>query len=127
MMTELNDSIGNKTHGPANSKPAATSPTAAPKLFVISLRCGRLANSLVLFANFIAVAEERGDRLINFTFHSYAKLFETTRRDIYCQYPPPKQKSWLDTIPGVADAIRSTRIFYHGVRAASRLNERLPI
>ncbi|HEX7570106.1 MAG TPA: hypothetical protein VF492_06340, partial [Verrucomicrobiae bacterium] len=49
------------------------------KLFVISLRSGRLANRLTLFAQFIALAEEQGHRIINFAFHSYAHLFETTR------------------------------------------------
>ena len=98
-----------------------------PKLFVIARRCGRLANRLVLFANIIAFAEEQGHRVINFTFHSYAGLFEATRRDIYCQYPVAKRKSWLDVIPGVAYTVRKTRIFYHAVRAASMLNECCPI
>jgi hypothetical protein len=98
-----------------------------PKVFVIARRCGRLANRLVLFANIIAFAEERGHRVINFTFHSYAGLFEATRRDIYCQYPVVKSKSCLDVIPGVACAIRKTRVFYHAVRAASVLNERCPV
>jgi len=64
-------------------------PSVSPRgpLFIISGRCGRLANRLVLFANFIALAAERGYRVMNPTFHSYATLFETTRRDIYCQYP----------------------------------------
>ena len=98
-----------------------------PKVFVIARRCGRLANRLVLFANIIAFAEERGHRVINFTFHSYAGLFEATRGDIYCQYPAAKSKSWLDVVPGVADVIRKTRVFYHATRAASLLNERCPI
>jgi hypothetical protein len=97
------------------------------KLFVIALRCGRLANRLTLFANFIALAEEQGDRVINVTFHSYADLFETTRRDIYCRYPVAKQRSWWDVIPPVAGAIRKTRAFYHATRAVGRLNERFPV
>jgi hypothetical protein len=94
------------------------------KLFVIALRCGRLANRLALFANFIALAEEEGHRVANVTFHSYAHLFETTRRDIYCRYPIPNSGSLLDAVPGVAGVIRKTRIFYHAVRAASVLNNR---
>ena len=97
------------------------------KLFIIALRCGRLANRLSLFANFIALAEEQGHRVINFTFHSYAHMFETTRRDIYCQYPPPTRRSWMDTIPGVAAALRRTRILYHAVRATGVLNEKFPV
>jgi hypothetical protein len=94
------------------------------KLFVLALRTGRLANRLVLFANFIAFAEEHGHRLSNVTFHSYAHLFETTRRDIYCRYPVAKRRSLFDLLPGAASVIRKTRIFYHATRAACVTNER---
>src|SRR2546423_3919190 len=97
------------------------------KLFIICGRCGRMANRMVLFANFIALAEEQGHRVMNPTFHSYAKLFETTRRDIYCQYPIRSGRSWLDLVPGVADIIRATRLFYRVARPASLLNERFRI
>lgn len=97
------------------------------KLFVISGRCGRLGNRIILFANFIALAEEQGHRLINPTFHSYAGFFEATRGDIYCQYPPTTRRSWWDAVPGVGGAIRGTRIFFHAARAAGLLNERYPI
>ena len=97
------------------------------KLFVISGRCGRLGNRIILFANFIALAEEQGHRVINPTFHSYARFFEATRGDIYCRYPPATRRSWLDIVPGVGDAIRGTRIFFHTTRAAGLLNERYPV
>jgi hypothetical protein len=97
------------------------------KLIVISLRSGRLANRLTLFAHFIALAEEQGHRIINFAFHSYAHLFETTRRDIYCRYPVAKRRSWLDVVPGVAAAIRKTRICYQIVCYASIWNESFPV
>ncbi len=97
------------------------------KLFVISHRCGRLGNRLILFANFIALAAEQGHRVVNFTFHSYAHLFETTRRDIYCRYPVAARRSWLDVIPGLAPVLRKTRICYRTVRAAGDLHERLPV
>jgi hypothetical protein len=96
-------------------------------LIVISLRSGRLANRITLFAHFIALAEEQGHHLINFAFHSYAHLFETTRRDIYCRYPTAKRRSWLDVIPGVAAALRKTRICYQLVCYGSIWNERFPI
>lgn len=98
-----------------------------PKLFIIAERCGRLANRIVLFANFIALAEEQRHRLINFTFHSYARMFEQTRHDIYCQYPATTRVSRWDAIPAVGDAIRKTRIFYHLTRATSRLSETFPV
>ena len=106
---------------------AVPHPPGSSKRFVIALRCGRLANRLVLFANFIALAEEQGHRVVNFTFHSYADLFESTRRDIYCQYPEAVRRSWLDMIPGVADGIRKTRIFYHATRATCRASENFPL
>jgi hypothetical protein len=97
------------------------------KLLIVGLRCGRLGNRLALFANLIAFAEEHGYRLINFTFHSYAALFESTRRDVFCRYPAAKGPSWLDVVPGVAGAIRKTRILYHAVRGISVLNEKWPV
>jgi hypothetical protein len=97
------------------------------KLIFVGLRCGRLANRLALFANLIAFAEEHGHRLINFTFHSYAGLFEATRRDVFCRYPAATGPSWLDVFPGVGSAIRKTRIFYHAVRGLSVLNQKLPV
>ena len=102
-------------------------PPKNPKLFTIGLRCGRLANRMILFANFVALAEEQGHRLINFTFHSYSELFEGTRGNIYCRYPRPVRRSWLDLVPGVAVALRKTRIPYHLTRAAAALNERFPV
>lgn len=92
-----------------------------PKLFLIVGRCGRLGNRLTLFATFIALAEELGHRLINFTFHSYTHLFETTRRDIFCQYPAPAQRSWLDLVPGLPPLLRGTRGAVHLLRAAQLL------
>ena len=97
------------------------------KLFTIGLRCGRLANRMVLFANFAALAEEQEHRLINFTFHSYSELFAGTRGNIYCRYPRPKRRSWMDVVPGIATALRRTRIPYHLTRATAALNERFPI
>ena len=86
-----------------------------------------MANRMVLFANFIALAEEQGHRVMNPTFHSYAALFETTRRDIYCEYPAPVRRSWMDIVPGVTGAIRSTRLFFRIARPASLVNERVRI
>jgi hypothetical protein len=102
-------------------------PSKNQKLFTIGLRCGRLANRLIIFANFIALAEEQGHRVINYTFHSYSDLFEATRANLSCAYPVPKRKSWLDIIPGAGAAIRKTRIFYHLTRYAGVLNQHFPI
>jgi hypothetical protein len=96
-------------------------------LLIVGLRCGRLGNRIVLFANLIAYAAEHGYRLINVTFHSYATFFETTRRDIFCRYPIAPTQSWLDVVPGAAGLIRKTRIFYHVIRGVSVFNDKLPL
>src|SRR5437660_4691021 len=102
-------------------------PSSEPgPLFLIAGRCGRLANRMVLFANFIALAAECGARVMNPTFHSYATLFESTSRDIYCRYPVARRRSVLDIVPGPAWLIRGTRVFFHAARTASVLNERFP-
>lgn len=97
------------------------------KLLVVGFRTGRLGNRLALFANVIGFAVEHGYRVVNPAFHTYAHLFETTCRDIYCRYPVARRRSLLDVIPGVAPAIRKTRILYHGIHQASKLNHRFPI
>ena len=109
------------------SSPAEPTRPGDGKLLIVGLRCGRLGNRIVLFANLIAFAAEHGYRLVNFTFHSYAALFETTRRDVFCRYPAAARPSWLDVIPGLGGAIRKTRIFYHLIRGVSVLNEKLPL
>ena len=76
-------------------------PPKKPKLFTIGLRCGRLANRMILFANFVALAEEQGHRLINFTFHMMAATYThpvytyqfkitntTTKEQTYIIKPP---------------------------------------
>lgn len=110
---------------PSENPNAAAAPK--PKTFVISMRCGRLANRLTIFAHFIGLAEEHGHRVINFTFHSYADLFENTRRDIYCRYPVARRRSWMDIVPGVAPLLRKSRLCYRMVRAAAVFNSRVPI
>src|ERR1035438_5452553 len=104
------------SHAQHSASPVLPARSGAGKLLIVGLRCGRLANRLALFANLIAFAEEHGHRVINFTFHSYAALFEATRRDVFCRYPAATRPSWLDAIPGVGGAIRKTD------RKSTRLN-----
>src|SRR4029077_8021133 len=84
-------------------------------------------NRLVLFANVIGFAAEHGHRVVNVAFQSYAHLFENTRRDIYCRYPAGRRRSLFDLIPGMAPAIRKTRVFYQLIRRASEWNDRFPL
>jgi hypothetical protein len=97
------------------------------KTFLLARRSGRLGNRLVIFATFIALVRERGDRLINFTFHTYAHLYPQPKSDIYCQFPIPSRRSIMDRIPGLAAALRKTRLLYHLTRYASGINEKFPL
>src|SRR5262249_17802982 len=106
---------------------AALSPPSNGKRIVVSFRTGQFGNRLMLFAHFIAMAEEQRHQVINFAFHSYSHLFETTRQDIYCRYPVAGRKSWMDVIPGVNPAIHKTRLLLRLTYCASIVNERLPI
>lgn len=81
----------------------------------------------MLFAHFAAMAEEQGHRVINFAFHSYAHLFETTRRDIYCRYPAVERRSWMDIVPGLNPALRKTRLLLRLAHGASVCNARFPV
>ena len=60
--------------------------------FIIAKRCGRLANRIILYANVIAWAEEYSIAVINFTFQSYAHLFQSTLNSCRCSYPTKKKK-----------------------------------
>jgi len=102
-------------------------PASGQKTLFIASRCGRLANRLVIFANWMAFAEEHRYRLINFTFHSYSDMFETTKYDFYCQYPVSKSRSLWDAFAPLGRLLRRLRIPYHLVRNASRLIERFPV
>lgn len=101
-------------------------PSADKKLLIIAFRTGRLGNRLTLFANVIGFAAEHGYRVINPAFHTYAHLFENTRQDIYCRFPAARRRSLPDVLPGVAPAIRKTRLLYQMVRHASVLIHRFP-
>lgn len=68
----------------------------------------------------IAYAEEHQMRLRNYTFHTYSKEFEATRRDFHCQYPPPRKKPWLSTVRPVGDALISLRLGYRAAHWMSR-------
>jgi hypothetical protein len=127
-MTIAKKPVPAEEHHPAKDAPHPTPPRPEQgKLFIISGRCGRLCNRIILFANFIALAEEQGHRVANPTFHSYARWFEATREDIYCRYPRATRRSWWDIVPGVGGAIRGTRLFFHLARAFGLWNERHPV
>ncbi len=103
-MTSANKPVSGEGRRPGRNDPSAVAPGSTDgKLFIIGLRCGRLGNRLILFANLIAYAAEHGDRVANVTFHSYAHLFETTRRHLL----PVSDCGPAGRMPGVASAIRN--------------------
>jgi hypothetical protein len=59
-------------------------------MIVVASKPGQLANLLFLSAQFIACARENHFTLVNPAFEDYARYFETTRRDLFCRYPPRK-------------------------------------
>ena len=113
---------------------AVDSSTAVPVLprfekqkhLAISFRCGRLANRLILFANFVALAEEHGHDLTNYTFHSYSEFFEGTQQNFHCRYPRPRRRSLFD-VTRISGFLRLTRIAHHIARYSALLNERYPL
>jgi len=119
----LNNSI-NKLKTINENRPLR--PVAGRKQLYIAQRCGRLANRLVIFANLIAFAEENGDQLVNYTFHSYSDFFTATREDFYCQFPPAQRRSAWDWTP-LGRLLRYLRWPYQVVHIVSKLNERLPL
>ena len=98
-----------------------------PKTIVVARRFGRLANRLTMFANLIALSEERGCRIVNPTFDSYACNFENLADNFYCQYPAPVRKSMFDRVPAVGAVLRRLRVQHHFTRVATAIARRLPL
>ncbi|MGH8655488.1 MAG: alpha-1,2-fucosyltransferase [Gammaproteobacteria bacterium] len=92
----------------------------------MALRTGRLANRIVLFANVIAFAEERGYRVLNPAFQTYAALFESTRDTLLCPYPPPPPRRPSRGRDAVYGTLRFTRLLYHMAFQLSRPVNRVP-
>lgn len=99
----------------------------APQTIYVARRFGRLANRLVLTAHIAAYARERGHRVVNYTLHSYAHLFEHLQHDLACGFPVSRRRSWASYLPLVHSSIRKTRVCYHTVRYASKIAPTLPI
>lgn len=88
-------------------------------MIVITNRCGRLGNRLQVFAHFIAFAAEHGQKIADLAFLEYAKLFETTRHDVFCRYPTKKSalnvyalRWFLFTVARLTVKARLANLFY---------------
>ena len=58
-------------------------------MFVITFKPGRLANRLILYANFIAYVTEYGGRVLNPSFDEYTPYFRGTVNNSLGRYPKP--------------------------------------
>lgn len=56
-------------------------------MIIIARKYGQLCNRLLLFANFIAFAEENNVTVANIAFDEYAPYFKMTSQDLLCRYP----------------------------------------
>jgi hypothetical protein len=68
-------------------------------VFVIARKYGQLGNRLRRAAHLLAAAMEHGHTFVDLAFSEYADLFESTRRDAFCRYPPGRRRlpapGWL--------------------------------
>lgn len=71
-------------------------------VFVIARKYGQLGNRLYRAAHLVAAAQEHGHTFVDLAFSEYAGLFEATRRDLFCRYPPARRSlpapGWLRTL-----------------------------
>ncbi len=98
----------------------------AAQTFYVARRFGRMANRLVLAAHLAAYVREHRHRVINYTLHSYAHLFEHLRHDLACRFPMPATR-WLGQPTLIRSSIRRSRLCYHTVRYIGRIAPRLPM
>lgn len=61
-------------------------------MIIIAQRFGQLGNRLLLFAHLIAFAQEHHLTVVNLAFEEYAPLFQATRGDLFCRYPPARSR-----------------------------------
>lgn len=88
-------------------------------MLVVASKPGQLGNRLFQFASLVGGAREHGFRVANPAFDEYAELFEATRRDLFCRYPP--RASRAPTGP------RARRLLYLLCYYAARLLVRLGV
>lgn len=99
----------------------------SPETIIVARRFGRLANRLAMFANLIALAEDRGCRIVNPTFHSYSDCFENLAGNFYCEYPAPAHKSVFDRLPAIGTTARRLRALHHLTGVATAVLRRVPM
>jgi len=85
-------------------------------MLVIAKKVGRLANRLLLFAQFIAAAAEHGFSVANPSFGPYFRYFPSTARDLLCRFPiraslpaPPLPREMLYRLTLLAASLLAAR------------------
>ncbi|HEY0077479.1 MAG TPA: hypothetical protein VGB73_02455 [Pyrinomonadaceae bacterium] len=91
-------------------------------MIVVASKPGQLANLLFLSAQFIACARENHFTLVNPAFEDYARYFETTRRDLFCRYPP--RESMLPATAALRKILYRTCYYAARVLVRSRVETR---
>lgn len=90
------------------------------KVYIVK-RCGRLANRMILYANIIAWAEEKKLKITNFTFQSYANLFESTKLTCGSAYPPHELGVLIKFSLPIIKILNSIRFQYQCINLFSKI------
>jgi hypothetical protein len=95
--------------------------------FTIARRFGRLANRLVITANFAAYVCEHGGRLVNYPMLGYSRHFDHLRGDLTCSFPARTRQALVARMPLLSRVLRKSRIGYHVTRYSSRMAAQIPL
>ena len=90
------------------------------RIYIVK-RCGRLANRIIFYANVIAWAEEKKLKVTNFTFQSYANLFESTYLTCGSAYPPSKLRVLSQFSLPITRLLNSIRLQYQCIYLFSKV------
>ena len=90
------------------------------RIYIVK-RCGRLANRIIFYANIIAWAEEKKLKITNFTFQSYANLFESTHLTCGSAYPPHELGVLSKLSLPITNLLNSIRLQYQCIYLFSKV------
>ena len=90
------------------------------RIYIVK-RCGRLANRIIFYANIIAWAEEKKLKITNFTFQSYANLFESTHLTCGSVYPPHELGVLSKLSLPITNLLNSIRLQYQCIYLFSKV------
>ncbi len=92
-------------------------------MIIVTRKCGRLGNRLLLMSHLIAYGVEKGHRVIDITFDEYAQFFvQTVNNPHIVRFPATK--SWLDNLPLNYNLVPS--VIYNFARVIRKLTNLYP-